>query len=176
MHRFEFISNSSYTKKADIGLEVSGIGGVVPADNFTINVDVEYTEQGNHIVAVQRRSIPPSTLPSPSYVFHYTSSSSDGSEAKNDDLYTLDPHRRIILKQDSTDSGQDGSVSDDSSIDMLAHARKVEPESIAILEREYDTNENEPDFRRQHIRQVRGVKRSIENLSNQTIMCKRQCI
>jgi hypothetical protein len=45
-----------------------------------------------------------------------------------------------LLRRDSTDSAREASpcVSDDSSIDMLAHAREIDPDSVAAREREFE--------------------------------------
>jgi hypothetical protein len=121
------------------------------------------------ILNARRTDLQPASLPPPSYVcFPSSSSCSDDEDSQDEDsddavrkeiandsiseklspTALLDvqpfPHPRIrLLRKFSSESTKDttGYESDDdsSSIDMLAHARKVDPETVTAYEREFDT-------------------------------------
>ena len=116
------------------------------------------------IFSTRKVFLNPASLPPPSYVYMPSSSSSSGSE--NEDIavtstgcgqVTPFPHinatdpaspmqrytfsRKIIQENTESDS-------DCSSIDMLAHARQIDPDTVAAQEREFDTIEVEPAIER----------------------------
>ncbi|MCJ1421112.1 hypothetical protein MMC32_007474 [Xylographa parallela] len=111
---------------------------------------------GNEIVSVIRTVLSPSSLPSPSYAFLPLSSSN--SEDCDDESISAssNSHRSssmslvdaevfaqpAYLHSESSGSTSESadSSSDDSSIDMLAHARQFDPDSVAAQEREFDKN------------------------------------
>ena len=182
------------TRDTPFILEASGVGGVRPRDNFTIDVQVRHsanraavpvgpsrfstmTENSSRrsrlhtglslrgivatglmkseILSARKRDLPPSSLPPPSYVFMASSSSSsDDSEMEQGAPHQVSDYIRSslsllshiaraappLLRQDSTESAREMSSidSDDSSIDMLAHAREINPDSVAAREREFD--------------------------------------
>ena len=95
-------------------------------------------------------------LPPPSYVFLSLSSSSDITDDKDEDLlsdagsrksssaspmqtdtFVLPKFRQTLSSQSTREISSDGG-SDDSSIDMLAHARMIDPDSVAAREKEFD--------------------------------------
>jgi hypothetical protein len=159
----ESTTSSKPTKQAlDIkSFEASGIGGVVPGDNFSIEVNVQhqYTlhkgKSKSKIVSVQTKELPPSDLPPPSYAFlPFSSSSSDYQDSDSEESEEeLDPQAyeqnvkdyvpprflNSFSSEEATDSADDDD-SDDSSIDMLAQAREIEPETVAAAEKEFDDN------------------------------------
>lgn len=109
----------------------------------------------SEILSTRKRDLPPSCLPPPSYVFMPSSaSSSSGSEMEPMAIQTSSPNTPSspsltspiarapppLLRKDSTESPREVSSvgSDDSSIDMLAHARKIDPDSVAAREREFE--------------------------------------
>jgi len=116
------------------------------------------------IVSVNTRKLRPSSLPPPSYIYSQTSLSeisedSDKSEplsaslsgkralpssATDGDVQSIQPvsplsslggSREALPSVSSSPVG-----SDDSSIDLLAHARELDPETIAAREMEFDRN------------------------------------
>ncbi|MCJ1391661.1 hypothetical protein MMC18_004526 [Xylographa bjoerkii] len=108
------------------------------------------------IVSAVKIALPPSSLPPPSYAFLPFSSSN--SEDFDDESVSASHHShrsssmslvnaevfappRFLhsVSSESTPESTDSS-SDNSSIDMLAHARKFDPDSVAAQEREFDTN------------------------------------
>ncbi|MCJ1359157.1 MAG: hypothetical protein MMC33_009157 [Icmadophila ericetorum] len=108
------------------------------------------------IVSVKTTVLVPSALPPPSYIYLPLSSSSD----EDDEM--ADPHHDHIeisdrsteddvaavpefSHRDSTIASLDSYVvseggSEDSSIDLLAHARRLDPDAIAAQEREFENN------------------------------------
>ena len=148
--------------------EVSGIGGVVPGDNFAIQVSVQHQKRSKHsavqsrILSTRRTDLLPSSLPPPSYAFLPFSSGSasdeessngdNGSEGESDDTGEEDIGHFVppkFLNNFSSDTTQNTSSndqeSDDSSIDLLAHARQIEPEEVAAREREFEENISKSD-------------------------------
>ena len=195
-------------------MEASGIGGVVPEDNFLVRVQTEYKPRcrslGNpprgrvrrilhslpqqaleafheskeaprsvppagKVVSAVKTNMPPSELPPPSYL-HATSSSSESEDMSdiddgddeddadealslNDAAPTDTPplmpgvrnsnfqtngyysHGR---QQDSSSPESSVVESDDSdsSIDLLAHARVLDPEAIRAQEREFEDGQS----------------------------------
>lgn len=198
-------------------LEASGIGGVRPADNFTIDVQIRrvlvhcsYSECYRHsswkmnnkylvsshdsrhsfvrrrgptstinirasqdriaseVVTAKITNLIPSSLPPPSYAFAPLSSSIGASESNDDKANCEDEvDRAASLSVDSCGMSTESPLnshesappnslynapsdsiestygdSDDSSIDLLAHARRLDPDSVAACEREFDINDS----------------------------------
>ncbi|MCJ1432502.1 hypothetical protein MMC27_001859 [Xylographa pallens] len=110
----------------------------------------------NEIVSVIRTVLSPSSLPSPSYAFLPLSSSNSedcddesisasANSHRSSSMSLIDAEGSALPKYlQSVSSGSTlestESSSDDSSIDMLAHARQFDPDSVAAQEREFDTN------------------------------------
>ena len=171
----ETIHVTGEDEKQPIEMEASGLGMTVPADNFAIDVKVsrevavgrhslkpksrlqktiparfEY-----HVLSAYHIDLQPSQLPSPSYVF-FTSSSSSYPDAMDDDSDSWDdsssangtspapaPHAftRHLSSDSSGGSGNDESMGGyDSSMDMLQAARAEDPQGVAAREREYLLN------------------------------------
>lgn len=156
-------NTSDYTRS--VPFEASGIGGVIPGDNFAINVDVQLERQSSgkmvatKVVGSKIVDMLPSVLPPPSHAFLPLSSSSESynedsdsdgvAEMIDEDAYERDLKSYVPLKFLNSFSSEGNSenadadiddMSDDSSIDMLAHAREMEPETVAAAEREFDEN------------------------------------
>ena len=108
------------------------------------------------IVSAIRTVLSPSSLPPPSYAFvPFSSSNSEdcddlslsasGKSHRSSSMSLVqakvfEPPRYLhTVSSESTCESTDTS-SDDSSIDMLAHARLCDPDSVAAQEREFDTN------------------------------------
>lgn len=183
-----------------MGFEVTGIGGVYPADNFAISVDSRYaivdqsesaaestlaarkllpTEVSRflgdgcparrsrpavkqQVVASRRRDLPPSVLP-PALSFMPFDGDDDASDDSSDaeeqtslghgatsPIPRLAAPQQMTLHYSGVDDSEPGSAYDededggdeesDSSLDLLAAARMVDPEAIRAREREYDAN------------------------------------
>ena len=136
-----------------IELPVTGIGGVMPEDNFLIDVEAEHAKTASKVVAARKSELNPTPLPPPSYAFlQFSSSSSDTEDSEseeedmdefasveilrsgeNDDVY-IPP---AFLNVYSSGSTRRTISSEDSSIDMLNYARKVNPDDIALREKEF---------------------------------------
>ena len=146
-----------------IRFEASGIGGVVPGDHFAIDVEMLVERPAfskkisSKIVSSKTTEMLPSKLPPPSYAFLPFSTSSDDDIDQSDEDEDInmddeDTHERDIKSyipprflnsfssEESNENEEDDATSDDSSIDMLAHAREAEPDVIAAAEREFDDN------------------------------------
>ena len=108
------------------------------------------------IVSAVRTVLSPSSLPPPSYAFlplsssnsedcddESTSASHNSHRSSSMSLVNAEvsaaPRYLYSVSSESTRESTDSS-SDDSSIDMLAHARQFDPDSVAAQEREFDTN------------------------------------
>ena len=147
--------------KSPTRFEASGIGGVVPGDHFTIDVEMCVEQStaskkiSSKIVSSMTTEMLPSKLPPPSYAFlPFSNSSNDGMDDSdgdedinmdNEDAYEQDIKAYIPPKflnsfssEESNEGEEDDAMSDDSSIDMLAHAREMEPDIVAAAEREFD--------------------------------------
>ena len=164
------ISASGEKETMPTELEVSGIGGVWPEDNFAIDVKVErkvcnpqadpkpqvlpLTESRKRkrysykTAQCEILELQPSHLPPPSFVF-FTSSSSSGDasmeDSDSDSSSSADEGHSApanFLNQWSTASSDGGSDEDDESgsVDMLALARAADPDRVAAQEREYILN------------------------------------
>lgn len=209
------ISDLSIT--SPIPMEVSGVGQILPEDNFMVKVQVRHGERtgrvqsslynprsqvrrllhgksqgytdscheakdiprsqpnrgpiSNEIISIVKTDMPPSSLPSPVYI-RSTSESEDGDDEDEDEdedlsvnYYSEKPRAspkpsvedvvdpRLVnfffgstpdeskkSSYASTSSGSD----DDSSIDFLANARVLEPDTIAAQEREFEFNHVQP--------------------------------
>ena len=210
-------SISDLSATSPIPMEVSGLGGIQPEDNFMVKVKVRHgvrKERGSRtqspfssprsqiqrplhkvprgsintfreakdiprsqpnrgtmkseIVSTVKTSMPPSSLPPPSYVCLPFSSSESGDgddEDEDGDANTkyysekhgvaanpsiedlADPRpAKLFLGSSSGESRESSYLStssgteDDSSIDFLANARVLDPETIAAQEREFEVN------------------------------------
>jgi len=161
-------------------MEVCGLGGIMPDDNFALDVKVirslaavrgpgvitkrlpfsgrQYVQNyAWQIKSCQKLDLLPSKLPPPSYVFFTSSSSSDTMDM--DDISDSDsdssssplideecPAPPTFLMQfsgSSADNADDDEMDEDDSseIDMLAIARRVNPQQIAEQERVYMINQ-----------------------------------
>lgn len=194
-----------------IYMEASGLGGIQPQDNFSINVRVKHVSAKTNSMRVlsSRRSLcrmqrvlqdlrasaslsprensegafraaeilfvtttllPPSSLPEPSYCL--TLFSEDGEDSDEDECYNKnsddeEPKRYSTVSSveedeidvdflmaqshsENSESSQETSSTssseanseedDDSSIDLLAHARVLDPATVAARELEFETN------------------------------------
>jgi hypothetical protein len=117
-------------------------------------VGVEEREQWNfkyRVVTCSKIDLPPSQLPPPSYIFRpFTSSSSSAvaeawdseDEAADTSIDEHEPVPPIYLAQfsaeDSSPNDGDGEMDSDSSLDMPASARPVDPTRRAAREREFE--------------------------------------
>ena len=111
----------------------------------------------HHVASCNKLDLLPSKLPPPSYLFFTTSSGSDVSESDNEECPDDDsddtsspaedyPTTPALFPQVSGDSGSnfgddEAGDRDSSDIDMLAYARKFDPQQIAEQERVYMINE-----------------------------------
>ena len=122
------------------------------------------------IISAIKRNLPPSPLPGPSYKFSITDDDDDDEEEENEtssgnENGLLAPPRRSVddlvgsrpaeffagsssseTKESSYFSTISGS-DDDSSIDLLAQARLLNPDLVAAQEREFDSNSPPPSAR-----------------------------
>ncbi|QIW95974.1 hypothetical protein AMS68_001492 [Peltaster fructicola] len=174
-----------------INFEVTGIGGVYPADNFSIAVQSRQavgTDQNTtirskvlpsriarilhgkdstgdarptrheQIISARRKELQPSALPPALSYMQNDSLSDDGSD--DEDNMSISPESPGIMPRlaapqpidlpfsmiDESDGGMDydeddnDDESDDGSLDLLAVARKIDPEAVRAREREYDAN------------------------------------
>ncbi|KAL1639018.1 hypothetical protein SLS58_008346 [Diplodia intermedia] len=196
-------ASGNATPKTYLDFEASGIGGVVPEDNFAIDVEcrqvrsesapatgyashtprcVNYPSNimralkakdgkvkvdlsmrtpivNGEIISAQQRRLPPSALPPPSLLPFDSSSGdvdtdmSDMSEMddefdESDEPPTAAP-RLVEMSTPEDDAERSGEEEEDDedyveedegSLDFLAQAREIDPESIRVQEREYDAN------------------------------------
>ncbi len=115
------------------------------------------------IISVKERQLPPSSLPPPSYIY-LQASPSENTQGSNDNenetisvshsgkralpSSTADDDSRLAqtissfggTREESPYVSSSAVGSDDSSIDLLAHARELDPEAIAAREMEFDRN------------------------------------
>ncbi|MCJ1405586.1 hypothetical protein MMC11_008814 [Xylographa trunciseda] len=130
---------------------------IVKGGSFPPNLKPSSTHRiRSEIVSSLRTALSPSSLPPPSYAFLPVSSSNsedcdEDSLSPSDDCHRSSsmslvnaevfapPRFLYSVSSESTRESTDFS-SDDSSIDMLAHARKFDPDSVAAQEREFDKN------------------------------------
>lgn len=185
---------TSGSEKTPLEMEVSGVGGVYPADNFSINVRTQHAradkatpeyakrkaldrypqrlskmlmEDGKptkirsafhkEVLSSRQRDLPPSELPPAScFIGIEDSDSEDASidesisstnrgsvDASAPSAAALQQLQRRRWTSDESDdevesNAEDDEESDDGSMDMLATARGIDPESILAREREYD--------------------------------------
>jgi len=196
----ECFSSASPAKSEPIPLEVSGLGGIQPDDNFVVKVQVCHRGKrksmgfslqrkelqapyrlyqrsiksvietkdllwtrpfhipvDSEIVSTVTTQIKPSTLPSPlrfrspfslsaseeeegaenGAAIPHNSKSRSSREARAANFFAESPSEESIeTSYASTSTGSD----DDSSIDLLAHARELDPDAVAAREREFDIN------------------------------------
>lgn len=155
-------------------MEASGLGMTVPADNFAIDVKVDMrpivgrrtlmpksrlqkaipTRFDYRVQSARYIELQPSRLPSPSYGFFTSSSSSnldvtdedsDSSDSSSSRADEISPAPLALMRYFSTgSSGNHGSVEDmdedDSSVDMLEAARADNPARLAAQELDYLLN------------------------------------
>lgn len=211
MEQSEPKTDDIYDGLAPAYMEASGLGGVQPQDNFSINVRVKHVSirtrsskilpsrrnpchvqrvlqnlrasvslssressdsvfRAAEILFLNTTLLPPSTLPEPSYCLtlfsedgddsddDHSSSRSSGEEGRNrgstvssveedeigvDFLAAQSQSENSERSQESsiTTSSEDNSEEDeDSSIDLLAHARALDPATVAARELEFETN------------------------------------
>ncbi|CAD6581617.1 MAG: hypothetical protein ASARMPREDX12_000611 [Alectoria sarmentosa] len=206
-------SISDFSTTSPIPMEVSGLGGIQPEDNFIVKVQVRHgrmkrrgsraqslfssprsqirrllhsiprgsihrfreandiprsqPDHGlfkNEIISTVRTDMPPSSLPPPSYAClpFSSSESGDGDEDLSVNHHSekpqaspkssvvedlVDPrHANFFLGSSSNESSGSSYIStlsgsdDDSSIDFLANARVLDPDTIAAQEREFEIN------------------------------------
>lgn len=181
--KLEPIREAGEYESMPMELEVSGLGGVTPEDNFALDVKTKITPASesseppmerrlpfsgrryrnayvNAIESCHKMQLLPSKLPPPSYVFFTSSSSSDAAMMDEDDDEDVSdessdtssplvdeafPAPPAFLQQftysdeNTLDDNDDDIASSD--IDLLALARKVNPEQIAEQERVYAINQ-----------------------------------
>lgn len=142
-------------------------------DNFRnpgLSTSADSTEPlvESKIVSSRVTVLPPSTLPDPSYLcLPFSSDNEDDDDDDNNktsedegrpqlslvsslEEQPADEDARGFLLASSDESSRESSFvatsegSDDSSIDLLAHARVLDPDTIAAREREFDCNVGQP--------------------------------
>ena len=214
-------SLSDISPTSPIPMEVSGLGGIQPEDNFMVKVKVRHRERKgrgsraqsqissprgpirrllhrtpsgstntfreakdiprsqpnggtmkSEIISTVKTNMPPSSLPPPSYVcLPFSSSESDDGDDEEEDQEEeedgntgycnennlasrkssvedlADPRSVNLFLGSSSDESQASCYlstspgsEDDSSIDFLANARVLDPDTIAAQEREYEVN------------------------------------
>ena len=201
-------SISELSATSPITMEVSGLGGIQPEDNFMVKVTVRHRGRRrssraqsrfsppnsqvrllprgststyreikdiprsqphrgpfkSEIISTVKTNMPPSSLPPPSYVcLPFSSSESDDGDDEDEDADVnyygegprasaktsvedlADPRPATLFLRSSTDESAESSYlstvsgsDDDSSIDFLANARELDPDTIAAQEREFD--------------------------------------
>ena len=181
---------TSVSEKSPLDMEVSGIGGIYPSDNFSINVKIRHARTNgssmkaahqrisstypnrltatlpNHVtvpglsstlcgevVSTRKRNLPPSELPPAScFVSIDGSESDDGSDSGSTMSIPLDslgqppPYAAPQVMQlpsldsdgEEDDDDDDDDQASDGSLDFLATARAIDPESVIARERAYD--------------------------------------
>ena len=116
------------------------------------------------IVSIDTRQLPPSSLPPPSYIYPQASSENTDNSSNHNELIseshsgkralpssTVDDDCQSALpisslssfggtKEESSYKSSSAVESEDSSIDLLAHARELDPETVAAREMEFDRN------------------------------------
>ena len=174
-----------------VDMEVSGLAGIQPEDNFMFKVQVRHKKiqpssksmesiireqqiprsqptPSLDIVSSTKLEMAPSRLPQPSFFCAPYSSSGSVSDDTSDDRDVVQYQGRLTYPSSPADDGiafalrsnvkapslnrtknssytfssSDGS--DDSSIDLLAHARELDPDAVAAREREFDSSNNPP--------------------------------
>lgn len=211
MEQSEPKTDDIYDGLAPAYMEASGLGGVQPQDNFSMNVQVKHVSvrmrsskilpsrrnpchvqrvlqnlrasvslssressdavfPAAEILSVNTTLLPPSTLPEPSYCLtlfsedgedsddDHSSSRSSGEEGRSrgstvssveedeigvNFLVAQSQSENSERSQESsiTTCSEDGTEEDeDSSIDLLAHARALDPATVAARELEFETN------------------------------------
>ncbi len=211
-------SISDLSTTSPISMEVSGLGGIQPEDNFMVKVQVRHGERKkrdsparspfssprsqirrllhsisrrgstntfreakdiprsqpsrapikSEIISSVKTIMPPSSLPPPSYVClpFSSSESGDGDDEDEDEDANINYYSgrpRASAKRSAEDIGDPKSArfflgsssdeskelsylstssgsDDDSSIDFLANARVIDPDTIAAQEREFEVN------------------------------------
>ena len=208
-------SISDLSSSSPIPMEVSGLGGIQPEDNFMVKVQVRHGERRrrdsrtqspfssprsqtrrllhriprgstktyrqakdiprsqpnrgpikSEIISSIKTNMPPSSLPPPSYVcLPFSSSESGDGDDEGEDVNvnyysekprapaksltedSADPRPANFLLESSSDESKESSylstssgTDDDSSIDFLANARVLDPDTIAAQEREFEIN------------------------------------
>lgn len=197
----ECFSPTGSSTSMPLPLEVSGLGGVHPDDNFVVKVNVRHCDRrrsphdshrteaeftryrrtqrlersiieakdsmqshpieapsSSEIVSVVKSQMKPSTVPSPlRYRSSFTSSESEdkgsvqsrvmvspyNSKSRSSDAARPDNVLATSIPRDNSNSSYASTSvgsDDDSSIDLLAHARELDPDAVAAREREFDIN------------------------------------
>lgn len=184
------VSGASGPARNPVDLEASGIGGIYPSDNFSVNVKTErkrnhaamaqpgqqkpYSariagllkenkQQSVHfeddVVSTFHQELPPSELPPASCFMDIDEYDDDESEFEDyqsiiPDLdrvhdvpatapQTIDmPYLSSSESDDDDDEegNKDDDAASDGSLDLLATARKLDPQSVQAREREYDAH------------------------------------
>ena len=188
-----FMSGSSEEQKP-FELEVTGIGGVWPSDNFAISVESRHAlveEQQTldisadaaskmlpprfacilrgsrhklkagptvwkEVIAAKIQDLPPSQLPPALSFMSFDEGYMDEDESDVDEGMSDVPGspvefppsaalQRVDIPYDSSEDEEDDDESDDQDesegeVDLLATARKIDPEAVRQKEREYDAN------------------------------------
>lgn len=187
---------SSASERTPLDMEVSGVGGVYPSDNFAISVKTQQSKTdtlfpgathqtvharctgrlstilqaarenrkgrpaiSNEVLSTRRRDLASSKLPPASWFA--TCGDSDSESELEDESVTCtesdssDPPaqtnaiqlpRMQLLGSDESEHGNETNDDDDDdgasdgSLDFLATAREIDPETIRAQEREYDAN------------------------------------
>jgi hypothetical protein len=192
---FPVISPLSDTKGASgparnpIDLEASGIGGIYPSDNFSLNVKTErkrnhasmvqpaqqrpysaciaglFKQSNQHptlfedeVISTFHQELPPSELPPASCFMDIDECDDDESDSgdyqsivpdmdRNHDIPATAPQTIDMpyMSSDESDEEDDVENNDDDgasegSLDLLATARELDPQSIQAREREYDAH------------------------------------
>ena len=199
------LSSTSSAAATPIPMEVSGLCGIQPEDNFMVDVRVRHRDkrigpspnssytlrcppnrllqrsngtssfsrdvprsrpmQGqvtSEIMSMAKTNLKPSSIPSPSYA-HLPFSSSESEDEEDEEEPSVIPYNKSSRSREpyempprpwdfligsssdetrgsSSASTSSGSGDDDVTIDLLAHARVLEPDTIAARERDYDNN------------------------------------
>lgn len=186
-------SGASGPARDPIDLEASGIGGIYPSDNFSVNVKMErkrnsvekpsvqtkpYSAQvvgllkevkqqpgvfTEKVVGTFHQELPPSELPPASCFMDIDDYDDDESEFE--DYHSMIPDLDRVhdvpatapqtidmayMSSDESDDedeeeeeeegGKDDDAASDGSLDLLATARELDPQSIQAREREYDAH------------------------------------
>lgn len=177
-------------------LPVSGIGGVVPDDNFALDVKVlrntlqpgkgkklapvpvtntrKRTRYEFEVDECEKLDLQPSKLPPPSYVFFASSSSShsQGDGYSSDDSDESSSEVAEINPPPPTflnpwsTRSDEEDDDDNSSVDMLDAARAADPDRIAAQEREFLINQNVGNRIEGSLAATVGASRSVSSRGN----------
>ena len=185
-------SRSSASEGIEDKFEASGIGGVIPGDNFTVKVQVEHRQSSDRstlrrrILSVRQNNLLPSALPPPSYSFLPFSSGSgsdEGSGEGEEDDKDVDPYEEEVIEHfvpprflntlsssEVWNTSSDDQMSDDSSIDLLAHARQLQPEEVAAREREFEENASSAEDKMEEVEIDHPASSVVATVGEQSTM------